>query len=504
MKERLQIIVIIVILVLLGGGAAVYKHVKLGFPLVPNEREAVWTVEATINFEALGGPVSISVNAPDSNDTMAVIDRKSVTEGYSFEEKDGRLVWTRQEAKGSQKIFFRSTAYRLSEEGGDLAAMPRGGILLTFKGPQKSAADHLVKAVLAKGGGGAAVAQGVIYALTNPQDQEAALLLEDAENYGGKENLACGLMGLAGVQARPVTVLKLTEEKKKQKLKGFIEFRDGLVVYLLNPRTGVLENRNEFLTWQKNNESIIELVGAERGSLTFSTIYGAISAQSAALKHGEFTGNKLIDFSIYSLPISQQNTFKLLLLIPIGALVVVILRNLVGIQTSGTFMPILIAMVFLEVNLLAGLALFVIIVGIGLVLRSYLSSLNLLLVPRISAVLVFVIIIYVVISVVSIKMDIEVGLRVTFFPMIIISWTIERMSILWEEEGPRDVFIQGGGSLFSASLIFLAMKNTYIGHLAYSFPELLLVVLAVIILLGGYSGYRLTELRRFEPLVREE
>jgi len=127
-----------------------------------------------------------------------------------------------------------------------------------------------------------------------------------------------------------------------------------------------------------------------------------------------------------------------------------------------------------------------------------------LLVPRISAVLVFVIIIYVVISVVSIKMGIEAGLRVTFFPMIIISWTIERMSILWEEEGPRDVFIQGGGSLFSASLTFLAMKNPYIGHLAYSFPELLLVVLAVIILIGSYSGYRLTELRRFEPLVREE
>lgn len=167
-------------------------------------------------------------------------------------------------------------------------------------------------------------------------------------------------------------------------------------------------------------------------------------------------------------------------------------------------MPILIAMVFLQTSLFSGLALFIVVVGVGLVLRSYLSHLNLLLVPRISAVLVFVIIIYVAISVTSFKLGIETGLLVTFFPMIIIAWTIERMSVLWEEEGPRDVFKQGGGSLFAASLIYFAMGNSYVGHLTYSFPELLLVVLAVIIMIGSYTGYRLTELRRFQPLASKE
>ena len=167
-------------------------------------------------------------------------------------------------------------------------------------------------------------------------------------------------------------------------------------------------------------------------------------------------------------------------------------------------MPILIAMVFLQTSLLIGLALFLLVVSMGLILRSYLTHLNLLLVPRISAVLVFVIFIYVAIAVTSVKMGLEAGLQVTYFPMIIISWTIERMSILWEEEGAKDVFIQGGGSLFSASLIYLAMENKYIDHFTYSFPEVLLVLLAIIIMIGSYSGYRLTELYRFEPMVREE
>jgi len=33
------------------------------------------------------------------------------------------------------------------------------------------------------------------------------------------------------------------------------------------------------------------------------------------------------------------------------------------------------------------------------------------------------------------------------------------MSVLWEEESPKDVLIQGGGSLFSASIIYLVMQN---------------------------------------------
>ena len=265
---------------------------------------------------------------------------------------------------------------------------------------------------------------------------------------------------------------------------------------LISPRGATIEDPRHFLLWSKHDESILEITGGSGGELSLATMTGKRLAKSAAIQHGKFSKHLLVDFSIYSLPLAHQNTFKLLLMIPLGALIVVILRNIVGLQTAGTFMPILIAMVFLQVNLLAGLTLFIL-------LRGYLSHLNLLLVPRISAVLVFVIIIYVAISVISIKLDIEAGLRVTFFPMIIISWTIERMSVLWEEEGPRDVFVKGGGTLLSASLIYLVMQNKYVAHLTFTFPEILLVVLAVIILIGSYTGYRLSELRRFEPLVRE-
>ena len=75
------------------------------------------------------------------------------------------------------------------------------------------------------------------------------------------------------------------------------------------------------------------------------------------------------------------------------------------------------------------------------------------------------------------------------------------MSILWEEQGPRDVLVSGGGSLLVATLSYFAMTNRLVEHLTFNFPELLLVVLGVTLLLGQYTGYRLLELRRFRPLI---
>jgi hypothetical protein len=178
----------------------------------------------------------------------------------------------------------------------------------------------------------------------------------------------------------------------------------------------------------------------------------------------------------------------------------VFLRVLIGLKTSGTFMPVLIAVAFVQTQLLPGIVGFLLIVGTGLVIRGYLSKLNLLLVSRISAVIISVILIISVFTIVSFNIGLTQGLTITFFPMIILSWTIERMSILWEEEGAKEVFMQGGGSLFTAVLIYLAMTNTYIQHVTFNFIGTQFIILAAILILGNYTGYRLLELKRFKSL----
>jgi hypothetical protein len=84
--------------------------------------------------------------------------------------------------------------------------------------------------------------------------------------------------------------------------------------------------------------------------------------------------------------------------------------------------------------------------------------------------------------------------------MVIMTMTIERMSIVWEERGPADASKQGLGSLLVAATCYLVMGLGMVEHLVFVFPELLFVTLAATLLLGRYTGYRLTELFRFREM----
>ncbi len=54
-----------------------------------------------------------------------------------------------------------------------------------------------------------------------------------------------------------------------------------------------------------------------------------------------------------------------MIMIPIGVLVILILRNLIGLQTLGTFTPVLIALAFRETGLQWGIALFTVITALA-------------------------------------------------------------------------------------------------------------------------------------------
>ena len=70
----------------------------------------------------------------------------------------------------------------------------------------------------------------------------------------------------------------------------------------------------------------------------------------------------------------------------------------------------LIALAFRETKLLWGVVLFTLLVALGLSIRFFLERLRLLLVPRLSAVLVVVVILMLIISLASHKLGLETGL----------------------------------------------------------------------------------------------
>jgi hypothetical protein len=308
------------------------------------------------------------------------------------------------------------------------------------------------------------------------------------------------LLALARVPARSVRGLLLTDEQRNAPVTTYLEIHDGVEWLFFNPNTGALGLPRNFFVWTRGLEPLADVQGGGGLELNFAVRRSQLESLDVASRRAEQRGSLVMEFSLFSLPIQTQAVYSVLLMIPIGALVMVVLRNFVGVQAFGTFMPVLIALAFRETDLLAGIVLFTLLTGLGLAIRFLLERLRLLLVPRLTAVLIIVVLLMLMISVIAHRLGLETGLSVALFPMVIIAMTIERMSVIWEERGAQDAIKAGAGSLLVAALAYLAMGIDALEHLFFTFPELLLVILALVLLSGRYSGYRLSELKRFKVL----
>lgn len=510
MTPRIKLTIIVLLLVGCGIGMILYKHFALGFPLLPGKKSPVWTIEARIDFTADGGPVTVSFALPDKPPNFINLKEGFASSEYGFSQqqfKEGRRAqWTARQASGRQTLFYRLDVNQRADANLEQRETEPTPIQpVEMDEPFKTAAANLVTQVQERSVDAKTFTAELIKTLNSPDpDQGVRLLLGVDPSDRFKTKLIINLLSLADIPARIVRGLYLESGRRRQALVDFVDMHDGKQWQLFNPLTGATGVPDDFIIWQQGGQSLLDVIGGSRSIVHFSMIENARGARNIALQYGKSTQTLLIDFSIYSLPIEEQNAFKYILLIPIGALVVVIMRILVGLRTSGTFMPILIALAFIQTSLLTGVLIFIFIVGTGLIIRSYLSHLNLLLVARISAVIIVVAAIMAGFSIVSHKLGMSQALTITFFPMIILAWTIERMSILWEEEGPHEVLIQGGGSLLVAVIAYLCMTNRLVEYLTFNFPEFLLVNLGLILMLGQYTGYRLSELRRFRPLVEND
>jgi hypothetical protein len=98
------------------------------------------------------------------------------------------------------------------------------------------------------------------------------------------------------------------------------------------------------LLFQRGGQSLLDVEGGTDSSVKFSIQKSITSTMNLASRRAKL-GKKAnwFDYSVYNLPLAQQNTLKWLSVFPIGILLVVLLRNVIGIQTMGTFTPMLLS-----------------------------------------------------------------------------------------------------------------------------------------------------------------
>jgi hypothetical protein len=207
--------------------------------------------------------------------------------------------------------------------------------------------------------------------------------------------------------------------------------------------------------------------------------------------------------SLTQLPIAEQRLAEILLLLPVAALIICVFRNVIGVSSFGTFTPALIGLAFRDLRSWPGILVFVSIIMAGWGLRRVLNRFHLLQVPRISLMLSLVISMLVCFVVVSYRLHWPTTRYISMFPLVILTSMIERFWTLEEEDGTRASFRTLMATLFISGCISLVISRPVVTQHMLRYPETVGFIMAAIMLLGRYTGYRMLELYRFRDFVKQ-
>jgi hypothetical protein len=507
MTRSLHWLLVSLFLVVTGLALMVHKHLTLGFPLQPGQIEESWTAEARLAILPEGGPVKVELSLPAATPGLGLLRENFISRGYGLtthsRQWDRTAQWAVRRAGQRQMLYYSGVFFR--DPGTQaFAPTPSYPAVPNLPEPFDTAMEAIVDDVRRQSADIASFAAEMVRRINSESpSEEMALFLNSPEFRSNQVRIARTLLAGARIPTEQVNGFTLAGTERRARPERLLAVHNGRDWLFFNPETGAQGLPDNFLIWWRGEGSVVSIEGAELDEMTWSirrNELGALDlAEQRAARHAAWTTR----FNLLDLPVQSQAVYAVLLLVPVGGFIMVLMRNVVGLRSFGTFMPVLIALAFRETGLAGGLVLFTVVVGTGLLLRFYLERLRLLLVPRLTAVLIIVVGLMVLLSLLSHQLGWEIGLSVGLFPMVIMAMVIERMSIVWEERGPHDALIEAAGTAAIASLAFWIMTRDSIQHLVFVFPELLLTVLGLTLLMGRYSGYRLSELIRFRRLAKE-
>ncbi len=501
-------LVVLALLLAIGGATAIfYKWKVLQFPLEPIAEVDVWTVQARIEYQPRRGPNTVTLQLPSTPPGFSLLDERFVARNYSRLEEERRgnreVQWAIRRATGSQVLYYRATIVRNTNEP-QFDSKPRVAEPPVLAEPHASAAQALLEQVREGSADVGTFARELVRQFNaEVVSEEVSLLTDTAKLPEERAQLIAALLATRNIPAQVIHGFELGDTQLNVELLPWLQVHNGTEWLTINLRTAAEGWPENMFLWTESRLPVLRVDDTPRATVTFTVSRNLADAMAIAERRLEVQDANLVRYSLLSLPLQNQQVYRVLLMVPIGAFMMLLLRNIVGIKTYGTFMPVLVALAFRDTGVIAGVALFVLVVGAGLLVRFYLERLRLLLVPRLAAVLTIVVMLMALVSVLSNQLNIEVGLSVALFPMVIMAMTIERMSIAWEERGAGHALKEGLGTLLVAALANIVMGWDRLEHIVFVFPEVLLILLALILLLGRYSGYRLTELFRFRALARE-
>lgn len=199
------------------------------------------------------------------------------------------------------------------------------------------------------------------------------------------------------------------------------------------------------------------------------------------------------------LQVAALSPTTLMSLLPFCALVIVLLRVVVGLKTLGTFGPVLLAIGFVQSGFALGLILTIGLLVLGMVTQGLLSPAKL---PRVARLGILVAMVATILAALQ-SLSSGGGNFASWgaaLPVVVTATVIERLWETWDADGFTATVIDASLTLAVAVVVALLMLSPPLRYLAESaaIPFALACLLWTWVA-GSYKGLRVTEVIRFAP-----
>ncbi|PIR73650.1 MAG: hypothetical protein COU40_01375 [Candidatus Moranbacteria bacterium CG10_big_fil_rev_8_21_14_0_10_35_21] len=196
-------------------------------------------------------------------------------------------------------------------------------------------------------------------------------------------------------------------------------------------------------------------------------------------------------------------TIALLLMFPVIATLIAFLRQVVGIKAFGIYTPSIITFAFLGTGIKYGMAIFVSVILVGMITRIIIQKLRILYLPRVAINLTVVSLSILFILVIGGYFQ-RTGLAsVSIFPLLIMITIVEKFVATQIEKGNKTAFLLAIETLIIAIIGYYLLNWDFFINSVISYPWIILLTLPINILLGKWTGLRLTEYVRFREVLKK-
>ena len=515
--RRHAVAITILFLIALPVVSMTYKVRALGYSLSDVLPQTLWHVTIEMKLDGHGGEVRVRTFLPTTDDRQSVGDELNQSPGLRFEASPERLsrlaTWSGAGVPDDTQITYAysvmiapvrydidarlelPTLYPVSvasylrpEDDVQVDSPEIAKVLHEIGADQGTLRARLQRIYDFTSGLTQRPFKGTTDALT-------ALRLREA-SCNGKSRLFVALARKANIPARLVGGLLLERGRKRTSHQWVEVYVAGHWVPFCptNHHFGALPET--YLTLYRGDEALFRHTSDINFDYAFEMHTEMVPSPRAKSSFKIF--NVWALFERQGLPFSLLRT---ILMLPTGALIVVIFRNVIGMPTFGTFLPALIAAAAGETGAGWGVIAVLILVSVVAVIRWLVHRLGLLHSPTLAILLSAVAVTILGTALVAESLGFGHLARITMFPLAVMAITAERCFLALAEHGPRSAGKELAGTLIVMLACFTLMNSLALQVLVIGFPEVLLFVIAANIYLGRWVGVRLSEYLRFRGLI---